>query len=246
MSKELSLESYAYLSAHLVHFRKADRAEVLERLGIDPDAADAARKRWSSALRDDLETTDMPLAQRMGESFTPVLDRLRQEDPELAAIGPRKTVVHSGVVPAGMLRLTSVDTTQAPAPARVAQPLPFAAGVMVTPQRASPSEKAQIPEGMRRFVSLTGTVSASSPSGGTGLPFDAPRLALDQHACVHAELARAPAARQRILARWGLDERAMSALDAHWSQRIKADPLLRGDWDAAYAAHLDRLSRSPR
>lgn len=238
MATELTLEAYAHLSAHLVHFRLADRAEVIERLGLDPAAADAAARRWSAELREDVRSADSPLAARMAEVFVPVLTRLRATRPELASIGPRATAV-----PAGMLRMQSVNTTEAPTKPSAA--LPFASGVMVTPQRVLPSEKVQIPEGMRRFVSVTGTVAASS-STGPALPFDAPQLSLEQHACAHVELARAPSARAQVLARFGLDERGLSALDAHWSQRIKADPKLRGDWDASYAAHLERLVRSGR
>jgi hypothetical protein len=85
----LPLERYAEATAYLAHFRKADPAEVIERLGIEAGDFKAAQKAWTTAIGDELERQETTLALRLGEIFAPTRQRLGEAQPTLESVGPR-------------------------------------------------------------------------------------------------------------------------------------------------------------
>ena len=86
---ELPLERYAEAAAHLAHFRKANPAEVIDRLGIEAGDFKAAQEHWTRAIGDELERQETTLAQRLGAVFAPTRQRLGDSQPTLESIGPR-------------------------------------------------------------------------------------------------------------------------------------------------------------
>lgn len=118
----LPLERYAEAAAHLVHFKKANPAEVVERLGIDAGDFKAAQKAWTSAIGDELERQETALALQLGAVFAPTRQRLTESQPTLESVGPR---AKERVKPLAAV----VATPAAPEPAREAVPLPEPAAI---------------------------------------------------------------------------------------------------------------------
>ncbi len=85
----LPIERYAEATAHLTHFKKADPAEVIERLGIEAGDFKAAQKAWTSAIGAELERRETTLALSMGAIFAPTRQRLAEAQPTLESVGPR-------------------------------------------------------------------------------------------------------------------------------------------------------------
>lgn len=85
----LPLERYAEVAAYMAHFRKADPAEVIERLGLEAGDFQAAQKAWTSAIGDELERQETTLALRLGAVFAPTRQRLGEAQPTLESVGPR-------------------------------------------------------------------------------------------------------------------------------------------------------------
>lgn len=132
----LPLERYAEVTAHLVHFKKADPAEVVERLGIEASDFKAAQKAWTSAIGDELELQETTLALRLGAVFAPTRQRLADAQPTLESVGPRASErVKPVAVAATPAALEPVrEAAPLPEPAAIAEP---AAWSIATPPVAT-------------------------------------------------------------------------------------------------------------
>jgi hypothetical protein len=192
----LPLERYAEVAAHLVHFKKADPAEVVERLGIEASDFKAAQKAWTSAIGDELERQETTLALRLGAVFAPARQRLTESRPTLESVGPRAS---ERVKPLAVAATpTTLEPTReavplpepaAPRPAAVAPPPPppvmFAPPLIISAPPSdsahspwidaaapsAPSREDLVPIGMRNFKVQAGTQLAPDGPSAPALPF---------------------------------------------------------------------------
>jgi hypothetical protein len=84
----LDLQQCAKLGAVVVHFRHRNRAEVLERLGVDEEPYVQSRSHWMHAIREELELGENALAKQYGAAFVHEKEELDAERPTLESLGP--------------------------------------------------------------------------------------------------------------------------------------------------------------
>ena len=89
--RALTIERYAEVLAHVIHFGAAQQSEVLARFGIDEAAWIAADADWTKALIDEALADDRPVASAFAASFAPVRVRLKVAKPAIESLGPLVT-----------------------------------------------------------------------------------------------------------------------------------------------------------
>ena len=78
------------------------------------------------------------------------------------------------------------------------------------------------------------------------LGLQAPRLTLEQYACLAAELAVSPANAAQVRQRYGLDDTAHLAEQGLWQRRFSLDSQLFASYSSLFQQYRDWLSQQPR
>jgi hypothetical protein len=88
MHGNLTIERYAFILAHTLHFTPDDSPEVLARLGITPEDWEAAAKGWRTAMAAEVRREENARIMAFGAAFSVARARLREDRPELSSLGP--------------------------------------------------------------------------------------------------------------------------------------------------------------
>lgn len=74
----------------------------------------------------------------------------------------------------------------------------------------------------------------------------APKLSLEQYACMAAELAVSPANAAQVRQRYGLDDNAHLAEQGAWQRRFSLDSQLFASYSSLFQHYRDWLNQQPR
>lgn len=177
----LSLERYAEVVAHLLHFKKAPPFEVLARLGVDARTFAAADRAWSRAMGDELSNQETALALRFAEALAPPRRRLEEARPTLESIAPLPPEHAAAPAPAAEPEPVAEPEPIAEPPV-VEAPVPVPVPHVEVPTFALPTtapERPLLPTALAAQPpsSETSTPTFKRPSalGGTALTLDVPR-----------------------------------------------------------------------
>lgn len=132
IKKAVSPERYAEILAHLLHFRDADPAEVVRRLGVAPEVWAQADAFWAGELELGIRRQQRELSLRFSAALARTRVRLAKKNPPLSAIGTLDTAPPEPEAP-------KKDTAS---PAAASQGLPSfmaAPQVAATPMVAPPA-----------------------------------------------------------------------------------------------------------
>lgn len=162
---ELTLERYAFILAHTLHFSRDDLPEVLARLGVPGERWALAASGWTSALAAEVRQEHSARVLRFGAAFAAARRRLRQELPELRAIGP----LPEEIAPPPR---DAADAPPAPEPAPLPLPSP-APEPAPRPLPPAVSEPARVPLPARAPPGLAVTAPTLDIARVAALPFAA-------------------------------------------------------------------------
>jgi len=146
--------------------------------------------------------------------------------------------------PAALTATRGPDMGPLPLPAMA---LPFRKGdVVPTPVASSAPAAPHLPP-TRPRPALDGTALALDLPRGPSTPFRpaapaAPRLSLEQHASLCAELARSPDREGEIMLRYGVDAAEKRGIDDHYRAAVAASPSLRASWNSAFQTYSTWLA----
>jgi hypothetical protein len=87
---KISLEAWAVLWAHLGHFPKDRREEVVERLGMDPKELAATEAEGQRLLFVAMDTGDVDALESFGMKLHETRQKLKKENKKLEDLGPRR------------------------------------------------------------------------------------------------------------------------------------------------------------
>jgi hypothetical protein len=164
-------------------------------------------------------------------------------------------------MPAGMLKLVSVEGTQLSTDAPAGPALPFepATSSQIALENAlAEAARLQGPApGPTKDGGLAGTMELgslrhllkpelpfSSPSA--PIPAHAPALSIERYASLCVELSATPANAAQTLRRYQLTEPEWITLDADWKARFSREPGARAAWENACSAYRTWLARAGR
>ncbi|MEZ4298854.1 MAG: hypothetical protein R3B70_28145 [Polyangiaceae bacterium] len=135
---------------------------------------------------------------------------------------------------------------------------PFAAGPTAIAQAAAASAAAWAASAGAGAAGM-GAGGAQAPPPGGPMPYadpgavvpaslgqNAPRLTLEQYACLAAELAVAPASAAQVRQRYGLDDTMHLAEQGAWQRRFALDAQLFASYSSLFQHYRDWLNQSPR
>jgi len=164
-------------------------------------------------------------------------------------------------MPAGMLKLVSVEGTQLSIDAPAEPALPFEPSK--SPQLAFENALAQAARLQgpaprpTKDPGLAGTMGPGSSlampkpelpfaAPSAPIPPQAPALSIERYASLCVELSATPANRGETLRRYQLNEPQRTTLDAHWKARITREPGMRATWENACSAYKTWLAQAGR
>ena len=177
----LPLARYAEVLAHVVHFPREDKGEVLARLGVREDDWTASDGHWRGALAAEVAREEAVINAELGAVFAPVRARLKRERPAIESIGPLPGGASGGAEEQGRVapdRERVVEGAGAPAsPQEGPGPTAIAAGepspASVVAAAAAVVVPAETPTFMREAAALPGPARAvvvASKQGGVPSP----------------------------------------------------------------------------
>jgi hypothetical protein len=111
---DLPLGRYAEALATILHYRPEQAAEVVARLGLTPEAWEAAEKAWTEILTCPGNRTDGAIALEFTSVFARTRKRLGMTRPRIAKVGPMP-------VAAPAIQASPPLAASAPAPPRAAE-----------------------------------------------------------------------------------------------------------------------------
>ena len=88
---KFTIEQYAFILAHLLHFPKDDSSQVLERLAVNPTLWNMAVRGWRTVMADEVQSETDTYLSRFGLTFGALRKQLRAERPELKSLVPLPT-----------------------------------------------------------------------------------------------------------------------------------------------------------
>jgi hypothetical protein len=177
----LTLEDYATISAHLVHYPEARRADVLERLDVEASELTNAGTRWRAEIKRRILDDDPGPVDAFNDAFLETKRRLQRERPEIEAILPLRPKVTTAPAAPPLIE-AATPPVEAPAPPQPlgAQPLgvappPIAPIAPATPTFVAEMAKPATPR--TRPSALAGTSLALDVPRGPATPFIAANAA---------------------------------------------------------------------
>ena len=164
-------------------------------------------------------------------------------------------------MPAGMMKLVSVEGTQLSTDAPTGPALPFEpakSSQIALGNALTQAARLQGPApGPGKGPALAGTMGPgssldlrkpelpfSSPSA--PIPAHIPAVSMERYASLCVELSATPANAAHTLRRYQLTEPEWSALDAEWKARLAREPGARAAWESACSAYRTWLAEASR
>ncbi len=267
LRREVPLERYAEVLAHVMHFRGEDLFEVVRRLGVDPSSWYALDAAWTGELGQGIKRRQRDQALRFSATLMKTRERLARVQPPFASIGADAQPAAAENRPAAPLPSASPIAT----PSRPALPSPGASpwAAWSTPRIDSPVVAPELDgtgvaiAAVAAALPFDDRAAAAPESGGLdaderalagetafvdvvalgiedALPFEikeAPALTVEQLAAIAIELDLAPDNQAAVLAHYGLSDARWRAACGEIEVRARNDAGARTKWDEATAAY---------
>ena len=242
----LDFETWATMSARLLHLGPDERLEVLDQRGIDDTDWSRSDEHHTVALAAEVAAGRMGRAERYGRACAAELERRKKGAPEepppvAGAVAPARPAL------SGTMAARDLPTFVAQA---AAHPLPF--GAIPSPEFLASLDAPRSPPSPGATMAGGGDVRVTLPfakpaTAAGSKPARFPRLTLESYASLCAELSVYPDRAADILGKYGVtDDEARRAVDDDWGARLAENADTREEWERLRATHEGWLRQQPR